>query len=150
MRISTQNIACSQRQMNTWRRLWDTHAHTHTHTHKQPPYPHRPLTFPQECNNKTHTLLCRHFLCLRDNVAEAKEILFLNDQIDSLEQYSRRNCVRISPVPETSTDSTDEGQGSRGLGDPFPNGPNLLLRPIHQEDLSWYQPGARGFHGQHR
>ena len=46
---------------------------------------------------------------LRDKVAEKdREILFLKDQIDSLEQYSRRNCLRISPVPEVSSESTDD------------------------------------------
>ena len=46
---------------------------------------------------------------LRDKVAEKdKEILFLKDQIDSLEQYSRRSCLRISPVPEVSSESTDD------------------------------------------
>ena len=46
---------------------------------------------------------------LWDKVAEKdREILFLKDQIDSLEQYSRRNCLCISPVPEVSTESTDD------------------------------------------
>ena len=46
---------------------------------------------------------------LRDKVAEKdREILFLKDQIDSLEQYSRRNCLRISPVPEVPSESTDD------------------------------------------
>ena len=46
---------------------------------------------------------------LRDKVAEKdREILFLKDQIDSLEQYSRRNCLRISPVLEVSSESTDD------------------------------------------
>ena len=46
---------------------------------------------------------------LRDKIAEKdREILFLNEQIDSLEQYSRRNCLRISPVPEVSSESTDD------------------------------------------
>ena len=37
-----------------------------------------------------------------------RDILFFKDQIDSLEQYSRRNYLRISPVPEASTESTDD------------------------------------------
>ena len=46
---------------------------------------------------------------LRDKVAEKdREILILKDQIDSLEQYSRRNCLRISPVPEVPSESTDD------------------------------------------
>ena len=46
---------------------------------------------------------------LRDKVAEKdREILFLKDQIDSLEPYSRRNCLRISPVPEFPAESTDD------------------------------------------
>ena len=46
---------------------------------------------------------------LRDKVAEKdREILFLKDQIDSLEQYSRRSCLRISPVPEVFSESTDD------------------------------------------
>ena len=46
---------------------------------------------------------------LRDKVAEKdRKILFLKDQIDSLEQYSRRNCLRISPVPEVPSESTDD------------------------------------------
>ena len=44
---------------------------------------------------------------LRDKAAEKyRDILFLKDQIDSLEQYSRRNC--FSPVPEVSSESTDD------------------------------------------
>ena len=35
-----------------------------------------------------------------------RDILLLKDQTDLLEQYSRRNCVRIGPVPEMSTKST--------------------------------------------
>ena len=43
---------------------------------------------------------------LRDKVAEKdREILFLKDQIDSLEPYSRRNCLRISPVLEFSPEN---------------------------------------------
>ena len=46
---------------------------------------------------------------LRKEVAEKdREILFLKDQIDSLEQYRRRNCLRISPVPEISSESTHD------------------------------------------
>ena len=46
---------------------------------------------------------------LRDKVEEKdREILFLKDQIDSLEQYRRRNCLRISPVPEIPSESTDD------------------------------------------
>ena len=32
----------------------------------------------------------------------------LKGQVDSLEQYSRRNCIRTGPVPETSKKSTDQ------------------------------------------
>ena len=46
---------------------------------------------------------------LRDKVAEKdREILFPKDQIDSLEPYSGRNCLRISPVPEVPAESTDD------------------------------------------
>jgi hypothetical protein len=37
-----------------------------------------------------------------------QEILQLRDSVDSLEQYSRRTCVRIGPIPESSTENTDE------------------------------------------
>ena len=86
----------------------------------------------------------------RDKVAEDREILFLKDQIDSLDQYIRRTCLGISPVPEVSTDSTDEGQGSIGQGDPVPQGLNRLLGAVQREELSPYHPGARDFHGQHK
>ena len=86
----------------------------------------------------------------RDKVAEDWEILFLMDQIYSLDQYIRKTCLGISPVPEVSTDSTDERQGSIGQGDPVPKGPNRLLGAVQQEELSPYHPGARDFHGQHK
>lgn len=41
-------------------------------------------------------------------VAKDREILLLKDQVDSLEQYSRRNCLRIGPVPEITSENTDE------------------------------------------
>jgi len=51
---------------------------------------------------------------LRDKVAEKdREILFLKDQIDSLEQYSRRNCLRISPVPGSLGEHRRHCQDSR-------------------------------------
>ena len=37
-----------------------------------------------------------------------REISLLKDQVDALEQYSRRNCVRIGPVPESADENTDE------------------------------------------
>ena len=37
-----------------------------------------------------------------------REISNLKDQVDALEQYSRRNCVRIGPVPEPADENTDE------------------------------------------
>ena len=36
------------------------------------------------------------------------QILKLQDQVDSLEQYGRRNCVRISSIPEVSNENRDE------------------------------------------
>ena len=40
-------------------------------------------------------------------VATDREILLLKEQIDSLEQCSRRNCIQTGPVPETATEGTD-------------------------------------------
>ena len=37
-----------------------------------------------------------------------REISLLKDQVDALEQYSRRDCVRIGPVPESADENTDE------------------------------------------
>ena len=37
-----------------------------------------------------------------------REISLLKYQVDALEQYSRRNCVRIGPVPESADENTDE------------------------------------------
>ena len=37
-----------------------------------------------------------------------REISLLKDQVNALEQYSRRNCVRIGPVPESADENTDE------------------------------------------
>jgi len=39
--------------------------------------------------------------------AKDKEILQLREQFDDLEQYSRRNCIRISPIPELESENTD-------------------------------------------
>lgn len=36
------------------------------------------------------------------------QILKLQDQVDSLEQYNRRNCVRISSIPKTLNENTVE------------------------------------------
>ena len=41
-------------------------------------------------------------------VAKDRDILLLKDQVDSLVQYSRRNCLRTGPVPEISSENTDE------------------------------------------
>ena len=37
-----------------------------------------------------------------------REISLLKDQVDALEQYSRRSCVRIGTVPESADENTDE------------------------------------------
>ena len=37
-----------------------------------------------------------------------REISLLKDQVDALDQYSRRNCVRIGPVSESADENTDE------------------------------------------
>ena len=48
---------------------------------------------------------------LKEKIIEKdREILLLKDLIDSFEQYSRRNCIRIGAVPETSTESTDQSR----------------------------------------
>ncbi|XP_070180356.1 uncharacterized protein [Littorina saxatilis] len=39
--------------------------------------------------------------------AKDKEIIQLREQFDDLEQYSRRNCIRISPIPELESENTD-------------------------------------------
>ena len=45
---------------------------------------------------------------LRNQLLEKdREIMFLRDEVDDLQQYSRRNCLRISPIPETTGESTD-------------------------------------------
>jgi exosome complex exonuclease DIS3/RRP44 len=45
---------------------------------------------------------------LRKQLADKeKEIAALRNNVDSLEQYSRRNCLRIGPIPESSTEDTD-------------------------------------------
>ena len=51
---------------------------------------------------------CSRFAEGGSGAEKDREILFLKDQIDSLEQYSRRNCLCISPVPEVSAESTDD------------------------------------------
>ncbi|XP_070175357.1 uncharacterized protein [Littorina saxatilis] len=35
------------------------------------------------------------------------EILLLKDEVDNLEQYSRRNCIRIGPIPESDHENPD-------------------------------------------
>ncbi|XP_070209670.1 uncharacterized protein [Littorina saxatilis] len=37
-----------------------------------------------------------------------REILLLKDEVDNLEQYSRRNCIRIGPIPESDHENTDD------------------------------------------
>ena len=37
-----------------------------------------------------------------------REVSIREDQVDFLEQYSRGNCVRIGPVPESVDENTDE------------------------------------------
>ena len=32
----------------------------------------------------------------------------MKDQVDALEQYSRRNCVRIDPIPESAEENTGD------------------------------------------
>ena len=41
------------------------------------------------------------------NVSLTARVTFLEAQADQAEQYSRRNCLRISGVPETPDESTD-------------------------------------------
>ena len=37
-----------------------------------------------------------------------REISLLKDQVDALDQYSRRSCVRLGPVPESADENSDE------------------------------------------
>ena len=37
-----------------------------------------------------------------------REISLLKDQVDALEQYSRRNCFRVGPVPESADENIDK------------------------------------------
>ncbi|KAK7474612.1 hypothetical protein BaRGS_00034141 [Batillaria attramentaria] len=39
---------------------------------------------------------------------EDREILLLQDRVDELEQYSRRNNIRINDIPESDGENTDE------------------------------------------
>ena len=78
---------------------------------------------------------------LRDKVAEKdREILFLEDQIDSLEQYSRRNCLRISPVPEVSSENTDDivKTVAKTIGVTLPdNAIDRIQPPRGKSDCRW-------------
>ena len=78
---------------------------------------------------------------LRDKVAEKdREILFLKDQIDSLEQYSRRNCLRISPVPEVPSESTDDivKTVAKTIGVTLPdNAIDRIKPPRGKSDCRW-------------
>ena len=46
---------------------------------------------------------------LRKEISGLREkVVELKGQVDLLEQYSRRNCLRIGPAPEKSKGDTDE------------------------------------------
>ena len=46
---------------------------------------------------------------LKEKLSEKdREISSLKDQVDALEQYSRRNCVRIDPIPESAEENTGD------------------------------------------
>jgi cell division septum initiation protein DivIVA len=50
--------------------------------------------------------LQKEIASLREQLQEKdKQIESLQDAVDSLEQYSRRNCVRIGPIPESDTEN---------------------------------------------
>ena len=53
--------------------------------------------------------LQKEIAALKDDLAKQdREIMLLKDQVYSLEQYSRWNCVRIGPIPELANEDTDE------------------------------------------
>jgi hypothetical protein len=59
--------------------------------------------------NKVVTGLKEEVASLKSRLDEKdNEIASLRDQVDGLEQYSRRNCVRIGPIPESEGENTDD------------------------------------------
>ncbi|KAL8612381.1 hypothetical protein ACOMHN_020136 [Nucella lapillus] len=53
--------------------------------------------------------LVREISALKERLGERdKEILYLKEKVDELEQYSRRNSIRVSGVPECEGENTDE------------------------------------------
>lgn len=58
---------------------------------------------------KDNEKLLNEIASLKEQVASKdSEILSLQDRIDDLEQYSRRNCLRISNIPEKAGEDTDQ------------------------------------------
>ncbi|KAL8583195.1 hypothetical protein ACOMHN_053708 [Nucella lapillus] len=53
-------------------------------------------------------ILKNEIASLKDHLAaKDKEIVLLKDKVDELEQYGRRNCFRLSGIPESPDESTD-------------------------------------------